>query len=282
MQRKIIVNKTNSYTTIQDYFLAHWVSVIGPGPAMLYLQLLSYCHKGKNTAWPSIQTLNKRMGTTTKTLIKYRNALVNYGLIKKVVKQKSSSGGYDHNLYQIIILDKEKVFRPPIERLPGKTEEVISGIAEESTFFNQENTKMVSIGDIKSLKKNRIIEELKRLKLDKKSISKIILNYSPEDIEEKLNLLEVKRNVINPAGWLITALQGNYPNPESYKREDDYEEKMAETEEIQPETKIAKPERILPSKKEKEEIKRLSREEELEWIKHIRNNVLKACQIPKV
>ena len=68
MERKIPANKTNSYTTIQDYFLAHWVSVIGLGPAMLYLQLLSYCHKGKDTAWPSIQTLNKRMGTTTKTL----------------------------------------------------------------------------------------------------------------------------------------------------------------------------------------------------------------------
>ena len=59
MEIKIPVNKTNSYTTIQDYFLAHWVSTIGLGPAMLYLQLLSYCHKGKDIAWPSIQTLNK-------------------------------------------------------------------------------------------------------------------------------------------------------------------------------------------------------------------------------
>ncbi|MBU4047226.1 helix-turn-helix domain-containing protein, partial [bacterium] len=92
MERKIPVNKTNPCTTIQDYFLAHWVNTIGLGPAMLYLQLLSYCHKGKDTAWPSIKTLNKRMGTTTKTLIKYRDILIEYGLIKKVVKQKSSSG----------------------------------------------------------------------------------------------------------------------------------------------------------------------------------------------
>jgi len=41
--------------------------------------------------------------------------------------------------------------------------------------------------DKKSLKKNRIMEELKKLKLDKKSIGKIILNYSLEDIEEKCN-----------------------------------------------------------------------------------------------
>jgi len=31
------------------------------------------------------------------------------------------------------------------------------------------------------------MEELKKLKLDKKSIGKIILNYSLEDIEEKCN-----------------------------------------------------------------------------------------------
>ena len=104
--------------------------------------------------------------------------------------------------------------------------------------------------------------------MDNKSISKIILNYSLEDIEgKKLDLLEIKENVINLAGWLITALQANYLNPESRKRNDE-EEKIVETEEIQPE-------RILPPKKEKEKIKRLSREEELEWIKNIKNNIVK-------
>lgn len=83
MERKIPVNKTTSYTTIQDYFLAHWVNTICLGPAMLYIQLLSYCHKGKDTAWPSIKTLNKRLGTTTKTLLRYRKTLIECGLIKK-------------------------------------------------------------------------------------------------------------------------------------------------------------------------------------------------------
>lgn len=266
MERKSADNNNNSYTTIQDYFLAHWVSIIGHGPAMLYLQLLSYCHKGKDTAWPSIQTLNNRMGTTTKTLIKYRSTLVNYGLIKKVVKQKSSSGGYDHNLYQIILLDQEKVLLPPVERCPEETEEVISGIVEEFPSHNQDNPKRINTDNIKSLKKNRIIEELKRLKVDKKSIGKIILNYSPEDIEEKLDLLAIKRNVINPAGWLVTALQANYPTSEYYKKEE--EEETTKTEEMELE-------KILPPKKEKEKVKRLSREEELEWIRKIRNTVLK-------
>ena len=266
MERKIPVNKTNSYTTIQDYFLAHWVSIIGLGPAMLYVQLLSYCHKGKDTAWPSIKTLNKRMGTTTKTLIKYRNTLMEYGLIKKIIKQKFSTGGYDHNLYQIVLLDKENILYPPAEKLPEEKEEIISGIAEESPSSNQNNPKKVIIDNKKSLKTERIKEKLKKLNLDKKSINKIILNYSLESIEEKIDLLQIKRNVINPAGWLITALQANYLNPESSKEENDEEEKIMETEEMESESKIVKLNKLALKKKEKEEKDRLFIEENLKWI----------------
>jgi hypothetical protein len=242
MERKIPANKTNSYTLIQDYFLAHWVSTIGLGPAILYLELLSYCHKGKDTAWPSIKTLNKRMGTTTKTLIRYRNTLIEYGLIKKVVKQKSSSGGYDHNLYQIGLLDKDRILLPKGERLPEDKEEIISGIEEAAPSSNQNNPK-----------KERIKEELKKLNLDKKSIDKIILNYSLEDIEEKLELLQIKRKVVNPAGWLIASLKENYTTLEASE----------------------KPEELIPPVKQKEEIKRLPREEELKWIRKIREIISK-------
>ena len=272
MERKIPVKKTNSYTTIQDYFLAHWVNTIGLGPAMLYIQLLSYCHKGKDTAWPSIKTLNKRMGTTTKTLIRYRNTLLEYGLIKKVVKQKSSSGGYDHNLYQIVLLDKENVLHPPAEKLPEENEEIIAGIAEESPSSNHHNSnnnpKKVVNADKKSLKKERMKEELMRINLDKKSVDKLILNYSLEKIEEKLELLKIKRNIITPAGWLIAALKANYTNPESSKEENDEEEKTMEIEKIKSEKIITNHGGILPGKKEKEEKERLFLEEELKWISH--------------
>jgi len=267
MERKIPVNKTNSYTTIQDYFLAHWVSTIGLGPTVLYLQLLSYCHKGKDTAWPSIKTLNKRMGTTTKTLIRYRNTLIKFGLIKKVIKQRSASGGYDHNLYQIVLLDKENIFYPPAEKLPEEKEEIISGIVEESPSSNQDNPKKVIIDNKKSLKIERIKEELEKLNLDKKSIDKTILNYSSEDIEEKLDLLEIKRNVVNPAGWLIAALKANYLNPESSKEENDEEEKIMETKEMESESKIVKLNKLALKKKEKEEKDRLFMEESLKWVR---------------
>jgi len=266
METKIPVNKTNTYTIIQDYFLAHWVSTIGLGPAMLYLQLLSYCHKGKDIAWPSIQTLNKRMGTTTKTLIKYRNILLEYGLIKKIVKQISSSGGYDHNLYQIVLLDKENILYPPKEKLPEENEEIISGISEEFPYSNQDNLNKIVPDNKKSLKTERIKEELEKINLDIKSIDKIILKYSLEDIEEKLDLLRIKKNVINPAGWLITALQANYLDPESSKEENDEEEKIMEIEEIESESKIVKLNKLALKKKEKEEKDRLFMEESLKWI----------------
>ena len=266
METKIPVNKTNTYTTIQDYFLAHWISTIGLGPAMLYLQLLSYCHKGKDIAWPSIQTLNKRMGTTTKTLIKYRNTLLEYGLIKKIVKQISFSGGYDHNLYQIVLLDKENILYPPKEKLPEENEEIISGISEEFPYSNQDNPNKVVSDNKKSLKTERIKEELEKLNMDKKSIDKTILNYSLEDIEEKLDLLRIKRNVVNPVGWLIATLKANYLNPESSKEENDEEEKIIETEEIESESKIVKLNKLALKKKEKEEKDRLFMEESLKWI----------------
>jgi hypothetical protein len=264
MERKIPAKQTNSFTTIQDYFLAHWVSTIGLGPAMLYLQLLSYCYKGKDTAWPSIKTLNKRMGTTTKSLIKYRTTLLEYGLIKKIVKQRSSSGGYDHNLYQIVLLDKENILYPPAEKLPEEKEEIISGIAGK--FSNQDNPKKVKIEDRKSLKTERIKEELEKLNLDRKSIDKIILNYPLEIIEEKLDLLEIKRNVVNPAGWLIASLKANYLNPESHREENDDEEKIMETEKVESESKIVKLNKLALKKKEKEEKDRSFMEESLKWI----------------
>lgn len=274
MERKIPANKRNPYTLIQDYFLVHWVNTIGLGPAtMLYIQLLSYCHKGKDTAWPSIKTLNKRMGTTTKTLLRYRKTLIECGLIKKVVKQRSSSGGYEHNLYQIVLLDKENILLPPAEKLAEDNEEIISGIAEESPSSNHHNSnnnpKKVVNDNKKSLKKEKMKEELMELNLDGKSIDKIIFNYSLEDIEKKLELLKIKRNIINPAGWLIAALKANYTNPESFKEEND------EVEEEEQKNKIVKSEKISLEKKQEEEKKKLFLEEELKWISQIRYNILK-------
>ncbi|GAH84637.1 unnamed protein product, partial [marine sediment metagenome] len=204
---------------------------------------------------------------TTKSLIKYHTTLLEYGLIKKIVKQRSSSGGFDHNLYQIVLLDKENILYPPAERLPEEKEEIVSGIVEESPSSNQINPKKIDIDNKKSPKEERIKEELKKLNLDKKSIDRIILNYSLEDIEKKIDLLRIKKNVVNPAGWLIAALKANYLNPESSKEENDEEEKITETEEMESESKIVKLNKLALKKKEKEEKDRLFMEESLKWVR---------------
>ena len=183
---------------------------------------------------------------------------------KKIVKQRSSSGGYDHNLYQIVLLDKENILYPPTEKLPEENEKIISGIAEKFSF--QDNPKKVITDNKKSLKTERIKEELIKLNLGKKSIDKIILNYSLEDIEKKIDLLRIKKNVVNPAGWLIAALKANYLNPESYKEKNYEEEKIMETEEVESESKIVKLNKLALKKKEKEEKDRLYMEESLKWI----------------
>jgi hypothetical protein len=189
--------------------------------------------------------------------------------MKKVIKQRSASGGYDHNLYQIVLLDKENILYPPAERLPEEKEEIVSGIVKslDSNYHNLKIDPNKTVTDNKkSPKEKRIKEELEKLNLDKKSIDKIILNYSLEDIEEKLGLLEIKRNVVNPAGWLIAALKANYLNPKSSKEENDEEEKIIETEEVESESKIVKLNKLALKKKEKEEKDRLFIEESLKWI----------------
>ena len=77
--------------------------------------------------------------------------------------------GYDHNLYQIGLLDKDRILLPKGERLPEDQEEIISVVEEEAPYSNQDNPRKVIMD-----KKERIKEELKKLNLDKKSIDKII------------------------------------------------------------------------------------------------------------
>jgi len=87
-------------------------------------------------------------------------------------------------------------------------------------------------------------------------------------------LLAVKRNIINPAGWLIAALQGNYLHSEYAIKEDD-NGSILKTEEGETENKTVKSNKISFKEKPKGEINRLSQEEELEWIRKIRKEISK-------
>jgi len=94
------------YIIVPNYFLKEWVSILGVGPVVLYQELLTYCHKGKYIAWPTINSLCQRMGIAKTTLFRYQNTLARFGLVKNISRGNSASGHYKNNLYQITPLEK--------------------------------------------------------------------------------------------------------------------------------------------------------------------------------
>jgi hypothetical protein len=52
-------------------------------------------------------------------------------------------------------------------------------------------------------------ERLRDLDFEGKFIEQLLKDFSPKKIEEKLDLLMEKRNIQNPAGWLVAALKND-------------------------------------------------------------------------
>ena len=87
-QNNLHQEKKEGYIIVPNYFLREWVKVLGIGPALLYLQLLSYCHKEKDIAWPTLTTLSSKLGISKNSLLSYRKILLKYRLIKKIIKEE--------------------------------------------------------------------------------------------------------------------------------------------------------------------------------------------------
>ena len=94
------------YIIVPNYFLKKWVRVLGVGPVVLYQELLTYCHKEKYIAWPTINSLCQQMGIAKTTLLRYQNTLVKFGLIKNITRGKSITGHYRNNIYQITFIEE--------------------------------------------------------------------------------------------------------------------------------------------------------------------------------
>ena len=90
------------FTMVYKAFLRNWIRIIGPGPTMLYLQLLSYCYGKKTHAWPSVRTLAEDLGITKNSVRKYREVLIKYGLIKNMYKRRLPNGNHQTNVYEIV------------------------------------------------------------------------------------------------------------------------------------------------------------------------------------
>ena len=220
------------YVVVPNYFLRERVKVLGVGPAMLYLYLLTYCHKGKDIAWPTISTLSKKMNLTPKTITKYRQILLKYGLIKKVSKRKTSPGGHMRNIYQLTPFDMEKntlsignistylegKFTPDIrENLPTNNNN-LNNTNATTTKRKKDAVVAVNFKKLKEKGEEKVLaikEQLLDLDFKESFIEKLLKDYSSKKIEEKIELLKFKRNIQNPAGWLSAALKNDYQDPNS-------------------------------------------------------------------
>ena len=92
----------NGFVMINNIFLDYWSGIIGAGPSVLYMDLLSYCYGKKTHAWPSVGTLAKDLGITKNSVRKYREVLIKFGLIKKMYKRKLPDGNHQTNVYEMV------------------------------------------------------------------------------------------------------------------------------------------------------------------------------------
>jgi len=73
-------------------------------------------------------------------------------------------------------------------------------------------------------KMQAIREQLRDLDFEEEFIEQLLKDYPARNIEEKLDLLLIKRNIQNPAGWLKSALKKDYRGEE----QEGYDEEPAE------------------------------------------------------
>ena len=245
-QNKSGEEKKEGYIIVPNYFLKKWVSVLGVGPVVLYQELLTYCHKGKYIAWPTIDSLCQQMGIAKTTLLRYQNTLIKFGLIKNIRRGKSTTGHYRNNIYQIISLEELSKHPDPgkiidfvgskmkpdryqndtsigsnmklslvSKRYPNNTNLNITNI----TTTKREKDAVVAV-NFKKLKEEgeermrAIRERMVELDFKEEFIEKILKEYSLKKIEEKLDLLLERRKIKSPTAWLRSALKNDYRGEE--------------------------------------------------------------------
>jgi len=273
MEREKPNNQSKSskegYIIVPNYFLKKWVKVLGVGPVVLYQELLTYCHKEKYIAWPTIDSLCEQMGVAKTTLLRYQNTLIKFGLIKNITRGKSTTGHYKNNIYQITSIEELSEHPDPskiIDFLGSKMKpdrfqndtcigsnmklSLVSNRYPNNNNLNSTNVTATKEGEdaavvvvnFKKLKEKgedkmltphnskenytgqAIKEQLADLDFGERFIEKLLKDFNLKKIEEKLDLLLERRNIKNPAGWLMAALKNDYQDPEQER----YDEEPAE------------------------------------------------------
>ena len=238
----------HSFTMVPDFFYRRLIKVMGAIPSLLYLALLSYCHRKRYLAWPSLNTMSKEMGMAKTTIIRNLNILIKLKVIKNIAQGQSDKNHYHHNIYQILppekillsLSDKKNKDGGGSETIPvgfqhateSGSEMIPHVVAERYPKHNHLNNNnitttkegAVAAVNCKKLKekgeeKMRAIRE-RMVELDFKEafIEKMLKDFSMKKVEEKLDLLRERRNIQSPAGWLMAALKNDYQDVEEPSR----------------------------------------------------------------
>ncbi len=163
-QNKPGEEKKEGYVVVPNYFLREWVSKLGIGPALLYLQLLSYCHKEKDIAWPTLTTLSNKLGISKNSLLSYRKILLEYGLIKKIVKRRTAQGNYQSNFYKITPIEGgANIELRQVQILGGGSANIAPGVVQ-NLHPNNTNLNITNITTTKREKDAVVAVNFKKLK----------------------------------------------------------------------------------------------------------------------
>ena len=114
---RLTKSSKEGYVIMPNNFLTEWVKVLGKGPILLYLQMLTYCHKEKDIAWPALSTLGNSLDMSKNSLINYQKTLLKYDLIKKTVGRRSARGNYRSNLYKVTPIRSPRIGPSQVQKL---------------------------------------------------------------------------------------------------------------------------------------------------------------------
>ena len=259
------------YTMISDYFFRELAKVAGSGPGMLYLALLSYCHKKKDIAWPSLNTLSRDLRMAKTTVLRNLNILVKLNFISNISRNKSNQY-HKNNVYQITPPEKISlsIFSPGKNNEFNGSKMKPSGFQNDTgngskmkldmvakyypnnnnlnnnniTTTNREKDAVAAVNFIKlkEERRKRIKEDLTGLDFKDSFREKLLKDFPLEKMEEKLELLKEKKNIINPSGWLMAALKNDYQDSQEVREEKKAEpqRKFSSREEALRQIKLAK------------------------------------------
>lgn len=243
-QNKPGKEKKEGYIIMPNNFLAEWIRVIGKGPVLLYVQLLTYCHKEKDIAWPALSTLGDSLDMSKNSLISYQKTLLEYGLIEKTTGRRTAQGNYRSNLYKVTPMRSPKNGLGQVHKLDTGSPKIaldqVHNLHPNNTNpkhyqgnNNKERENAVAAIDFKKLKKKgeekvqAVREQLRDLDIEGKFIEQLLKDYPPRKIDEKLDLLMERKNIKNPAGWLSAALKNDYRDREQERYDEEPVEQVS-------------------------------------------------------